>query len=87
MRLARQGLVAENLRAVPEAPSRRRRFVFLAALALQVQRFEGSRPQVSNRYGISIDFGLEVVERTGTCKTRIKWRLINLRRKLTLTVA
>jgi hypothetical protein len=32
-------------------------------LALQVQRFEGNRPQVCNGYGISINFGLEVVGR------------------------
>jgi hypothetical protein len=74
--------VLRNLRAVSEAPSTRRRFVFIAALALRIQRFEGSRRQVCDgRYGISIDFGLEVVGRTGTCETTIRSKVINLRRK------
>jgi hypothetical protein len=46
---------------------------------IQIRRFEGSRRQVCDgRYGISIDCGLEVVGRTGTCETTVKSKLITL---------
>jgi hypothetical protein len=44
-------------------------------------------PQVCNRYGISIDFGLEVVGTTEACGLTVKSKLIDLRYQPTVTVA
>jgi hypothetical protein len=35
--------------------------------SVSIQPFEGSRFVRGGRYGISIDFGLEVVAKNGTC--------------------
>jgi hypothetical protein len=40
--------------------------------ALSIQRLEGSRFVRGGRYGISIDFGLEVVGKTGCCVAMLK---------------
>ena len=43
-----------------------------------IQRLEGSRFVRGGRYGISIDFSLEVVERESTCRTTLKSKFIDL---------
>jgi hypothetical protein len=55
--------------------------------ALQIQRFEGSRFVRGGRYGISIDFGLEVVEKQSVCGTIFESKFIELTKNLKLTSA
>ena len=44
--------------------------------SLSIQPFEGSRFVRGGRYGISIDFGLEVVEKENTCGETFKSKFI-----------
>ena len=53
----------------------------------QVSSFEGSRIVRGRRYGISIDFWLEVVERNSTCEATLKSKSINLTSKPKPTIA
>jgi hypothetical protein len=46
--------------------------------SLSIQPFEGSRFVRGGRYGISIDFHLEVIEETSTCGEAFKSKFINL---------
>ena len=46
--------------------------------SLSIQTFEGSRFVRGGRYGISIDFSLEVVEKESTCRTTLKSKFIDL---------
>jgi hypothetical protein len=52
-----------------------------------MQPFKGSRFVRGGRYGISIDFGLEVVEKKNICGARFKSKFIDLTMKPRLTVA
>jgi len=45
---------------------------------LSIQPFEGSRSVRGGRYGISIDFGLEVVEKKNACGASFKSKFIDL---------
>jgi hypothetical protein len=49
--------------------------------SLSIQPFEGSRFVRGGRYGISIDFGLEVVEKKNICGARFKSKFIDLTMK------
>jgi hypothetical protein len=44
--------------------------------ALSIQRLEGSRFARGGRYGISIDFGLEVIEKQMVCGAIFKSKFI-----------
>ena len=55
--------------------------------SLLIQRLEGSRFVRGGRYGISIDFGLEVVEKQSVCSTIFESKFIELTKKLKLTNA
>ena len=55
--------------------------------SLSIQPFEGSRFVRGGRYGISIDFGLEVVEKQSVCGTIFESEFIELTNKLKLTIA
>jgi hypothetical protein len=55
--------------------------------SLSIQPFEGSRFVRGERYGISIDFGLEVVEKESISGTTLKSRFIDLTIKPRLTIA
>jgi hypothetical protein len=55
--------------------------------SLSIQPFEGSRFVRGGRYGISIDFGLEVVEKKSTCGASFKSKFIDLTMKPKLTIA
>jgi hypothetical protein len=55
--------------------------------SLSIQPFEGSRFVRGGRYGISIDFGLEVVEIKSTCGASFKSKFIDLTMKPRLTIA
>src|SRR5271157_1893838 len=46
--------------------------------SLSIQPFEGSRFVRGGRYGISIDFGLEVVEKKSICGASFKSKFIDL---------
>jgi len=52
-----------------------------------IQRLEGSRFVHGGRYGISIDFGLEVVEKQRICGTIFESEFIELTRNLKLRIA
>jgi hypothetical protein len=54
--------------------------------SLSIQPFEGSRFVRAGRYGISIDFGLEVVEKESTCGVTLESKFIKLTKKLKLTI-
>jgi hypothetical protein len=54
--------------------------------SLSIQPFE-SRFVRGGGYGISIDFGLEVVERESICGTTFKSKFIDLTVKRRLTIA
>jgi hypothetical protein len=55
--------------------------------SLSIQPFEGSRFVRGGRYGISIDFGLEVVDNKSTCGASFKSKFIDLTMKPRLTIA
>jgi hypothetical protein len=55
--------------------------------SLSIQPFEGSRFVRGGRYGISIDFGLEVVEKQSVCGAIFKSKFIDPTMKPRLTVA
>jgi len=55
--------------------------------SLSIQPFEGSRFVRGGRYGISIDFGLEVIEKQRVCGTIFESEFIGLTKKLKLTIA
>ena len=55
--------------------------------SLSIQPFEGSRFVRGGRYGISIDFGLEVVEKQSVCGPIFESEFIELTKKLKLTIA
>jgi len=55
--------------------------------SLSIQPFEGSRFVRGGRYGISIDFGLEVVEKESISGMTFKSRFIDLTIKPRLTIA
>ena len=46
--------------------------------SLSIQPFEGSRFVRGGRYGISIDFGLEVIEKESICGATFKLKFIDL---------
>jgi hypothetical protein len=46
--------------------------------AVSIGSFEGSRFVRGGRYGISIDFGLEVIEKENTCGETLKSKFIDL---------
>ena len=50
--------------------------------SLSIQPFEGSRFVRGGRYGISIDFGLEVVENQSVCGMTFESEFIELTKKL-----
>jgi len=52
-----------------------------------IQRLEGSRFVRGGRYGISIDFGLEVVEKQNACSTIFESEFIELTKNRKLTIA
>ena len=45
--------------------------------SLSIQPFEGSRFVRGGRYGISIDFGLEMIEKKSACSTIFKSKFID----------
>jgi hypothetical protein len=55
--------------------------------SLSIQPFEGSRFVRGGRYGISIDLGLEVIEKQRVCGTIFESEFIELTKKLKLTIA
>ena len=55
--------------------------------SLSIQPVEGSRFVRGGRYGISIDFGLEVIEKHRVCGTNFESEFIELTKKLKLTIA
>ncbi len=55
--------------------------------SLSIQPFEGIRFVRGGRYGLSIDFGLEVVEKQSVCGTILESEFIELTQKLKLTIA
>jgi hypothetical protein len=55
--------------------------------SLSIQPFEGSRFVRGGRYGISIDFDLEVVEKESVCGTIFESGFIELTKKLKLRIA
>jgi hypothetical protein len=55
--------------------------------SLSIQPFEGSRFVRGGRYGISIDFGLEVIEKQSVRGTIFEWEFIELTKKLKLRIA
>jgi hypothetical protein len=55
--------------------------------SLSIQPFEGSRFVRGGRYGISIDFGLAVVEKNSICGASFKSKFIDLTMKPRLTIA
>ena len=55
--------------------------------SLSIQPFEGSRFVRGGRYGISIDFGLEVVEKQSVFGTTFESEFIELTEKVKLTIA
>jgi hypothetical protein len=55
--------------------------------SLSIQPFEGSRFVRGGRHGISIDFGLEVIENKSTCGASFKSKFIDLTMKPRLTIA
>ena len=55
--------------------------------SLSIQPFEGSRFVRGGRYGISIDFGLEVVGKNSICGATFKSKFIDLTMKPKLTIA
>jgi len=52
-----------------------------------IQRLEGSRFVRGGRYGISIDFGLEVVEKQSVCSTIFESEFMELTNKRKFTIA
>jgi hypothetical protein len=59
----------------------------LSTGAVSIGSFEGSRFVRGGRYGISIDFGLEVVENENTCWGTLKSKFIDLTITPRLTIA
>jgi hypothetical protein len=59
----------------------------LVVWALSIQRLEGSRFVRGGRYGISIDFGLQLVEKESTCGASFRWKFIDLTGTSRLTIA
>jgi hypothetical protein len=55
--------------------------------SLSIQPFEGSRFVRGGRYGISIDFGLEVIEKQSVCGAIFKSKFIDPSMKPRLTIA
>jgi hypothetical protein len=55
--------------------------------SLSIQPFEGSHFVRGGRYGISIDFGLEVIEKPSVCGAIFKSKLIDPTMKPRLTIA
>jgi hypothetical protein len=55
--------------------------------SLSIQPFEGSRFDRGGRYGISIDFGLEVIEKQSVCGAIFKSKFIDPSMKPRLTIA
>jgi hypothetical protein len=55
--------------------------------SLSIQPFEGSRFVRGGRYGISIDFGLEIIEKQSVCGTIFELEFIELTKKLKLKIA
>jgi hypothetical protein len=55
--------------------------------SLSIQPFEGSRFVRGGRYGISIDFGLEVVAKKSTCVATFISKFIDLTMNPRLTIA
>jgi len=55
--------------------------------SLSIQPFEGSRFVCGGLYGISIDFGLEVIEKESVFGVTFKSRFIDLTIKPKLTIA
>jgi hypothetical protein len=58
-----------------------------SGVSLSIQPFEGSRFVRGGRYGISIDFALEVAEKENTCGKTLKSKFIDLTIKPRLTIA
>ncbi len=86
-RCRRSRKLSRNVRAVSEA-NRRDSFGSLGPQSsLSIQPFEGSRFVRGGRYGISIDFGLEVVEKKNICGAGFKSKFIDLTIKPRLTIA
>jgi hypothetical protein len=68
-------------------PARQFRLVWISEVRFRLQPFEGSRFVRGGRYGISIDFGLEVIEKQRVCGTIFESEFIELTKKLKLTIA
>ena len=86
-RLVQTGrLRPSDISAVSEA-NRRDSFGQLGPQSsLSIQPFEGSRFVRGGRYGISIDFGLAVVEKQSVCGTIFESEFIELTKKRKLTI-
>ena len=54
--------------------------------AVSIGSFEGSRFVRGGRYGVSIDFGLEVVEKENACWETFKSKFVDLTMKRKLTI-
>ena len=81
------GLIPINVRALSEATSATVSVRLDLRSSLSIQLFEGSRFVRGGRYGISIDFGLEVIEKRSVCGTIFESEFIELTKKLKLTIA
>ena len=79
-------ILPRSLRAVSEASEREKGSPILMGGEFLIQRLEGSRFVRGGRYGISIDFGLEVAERESTCGKTFKSKFIDLTMKRRLTI-
>jgi len=78
-----------SLRAVLEARPQGKPpgLICVGVGALSIQRLEGSRFVRGGRYGISIDFGLEVIEKQRVCGAIFKSKFIHPTIKPKLTIA
>jgi hypothetical protein len=79
--------LSRNVRAVSEANRATGSVGLDLRTSLSIQPFEGSRFVRGARYGISIDFSLEVVEKKSICGASFKSKFIDLTMKSRLTIA
>jgi hypothetical protein len=79
--------LARNVSAVSEANQREVSASLDSGVRFRYRPFEESRFVRGGRYGISIDFGLEVVEKDNSCGESFKSKFIDLTVKPRLTIA
>jgi hypothetical protein len=70
-----------------EAPRGNSGLILVDVGAFSIQRLEGNRFVRGVRYGFSIDFGLEVIEKQSACGKIFESKFIELTKKLKLTIA